>query len=33
VVEAVTAGDARRAHTAADAYLEATERIMLEGLS
>ena len=33
VVEAVIAGDARRAHTAADAYLEATERIMLEDLA
>lgn len=32
VVEAVTSQDARQAHTAADAYLRATERIMLEGL-
>jgi DNA-binding FadR family transcriptional regulator len=32
VVEAVTAGDARRAHEAADTYLRATERIMLDGL-
>ncbi|MGQ4389674.1 FadR/GntR family transcriptional regulator [Streptomyces sp. SAS_270] len=33
VVEAVTAGDARQAHTAADAYLEATERLMRENLA
>lgn len=33
VVEAVTAGDARRAHAAADDYLRVTERIMLEGLA
>ncbi|GAA3769997.1 hypothetical protein GCM10022403_001710 [Streptomyces coacervatus] len=33
VVEAVTSGDSRRAHTAADAYLRDTERIMLEGLA
>lgn len=33
VVEAVTAGDARRAHAAADAYLEATERLMRENLA
>ncbi|MFG2602517.1 FadR/GntR family transcriptional regulator [Streptomyces sp. NPDC048514] len=32
VVEAVTSGDARGAHAAADAYLGETERIMLEGL-
>ncbi|MFD4408293.1 FadR/GntR family transcriptional regulator [Streptomyces sp. NPDC058476] len=33
VVEAVVDADARRAHTAADAYLRDTERIMLEGLA
>ncbi|MGW3115559.1 FadR/GntR family transcriptional regulator [Streptomyces sp. NPDC001107] len=33
VVEAVTSGDSSRAHTAADAYLRDTERIMLEGLA
>ncbi|WP_406840226.1 FadR/GntR family transcriptional regulator [Streptomyces sp. AHU1] len=33
VVEAVTAGDARRAREAADTYLRETERIMLEGLA
>ncbi|MFF0021501.1 FadR/GntR family transcriptional regulator [Streptomyces sp. NPDC004082] len=33
VVAAVLAGDGPRAHAAADAYLEATERIMLEGLA
>ncbi|MGW2717528.1 FadR/GntR family transcriptional regulator [Streptomyces sp. NPDC001492] len=33
VVEAVTSGDGGRAHTAADAYLRDTERIMLEGLA
>ncbi|WP_037615517.1 FadR/GntR family transcriptional regulator [Streptomyces aureus] len=33
VVEAVTAGDARRAREAADSYLRDTERIMLEGLA
>jgi GntR family transcriptional repressor for pyruvate dehydrogenase complex len=33
VVEAVTSGDARRAHAAADAYLRDTEKIMLEGLA
>jgi GntR family transcriptional repressor for pyruvate dehydrogenase complex len=33
VVEAVTSGDSRQAHTAADAYLRDTERIMLEGLA
>jgi GntR family transcriptional repressor for pyruvate dehydrogenase complex len=32
VVEAVTSGDAREAHAAAEAYLRETERIMLEGL-
>ena len=32
VVEAVTSGDSRQAHAAADAYLRDTERIMLEGL-
>ena len=31
VVEAVTSGDSRQAHMAADAYLRDTERIMLEG--
>ncbi|MFD8425137.1 FadR/GntR family transcriptional regulator [Streptomyces sp. NPDC059466] len=33
VVEAVLAEDARRAHAAADAYLGATERIMLDDLA
>ncbi|MER6424998.1 GntR family transcriptional regulator [Streptomyces sp. NPDC001137] len=33
VVEAVTSGDSRQAHTAADDYLRETERIMLEGLA
>ncbi|MFG2479148.1 FadR/GntR family transcriptional regulator [Streptomyces fagopyri] len=33
VVEAVLAADAPRAHAAADAYLEATERIMLDDLA
>ncbi|WP_369255015.1 FadR/GntR family transcriptional regulator [Streptomyces sp. R35] len=33
VVEAVTSQDARQAHTAADTYLRATERIMLDGLA
>ena len=33
VVEAVTSGDRSQAHTAADAYLRDTERIMLEGLA
>ncbi|WP_327666477.1 GntR family transcriptional regulator [Streptomyces sp. NBC_00485] len=33
VVEAVTSGDGRRAHSAADTYLRDTERIMLEGLA
>ncbi|WP_406437856.1 GntR family transcriptional regulator [Streptomyces sp. NBC_01613] len=33
VVEAVTSGDGPRAHTAADAYLRDTERIMLKGLA
>ncbi|MEV6944715.1 GntR family transcriptional regulator [Streptomyces sp. NPDC051172] len=33
VVEAVTSGDSRQAHAAADAYLRDTEQIMLEGLA
>ncbi|MFI1567946.1 FadR/GntR family transcriptional regulator [Streptomyces sp. NPDC020490] len=33
VVEAVTDGDGRRAHAAADTYLRDTEQIMLEGLA
>jgi DNA-binding FadR family transcriptional regulator len=33
VVAAVIAGDGPRAHAAADAYLESTERIMLERLA
>ena len=33
VVDAVTAGDARQAHAAADTYLRVTEAIMLEGLA
>ncbi|MFG2787990.1 FadR/GntR family transcriptional regulator [Streptomyces sp. NPDC048419] len=33
VVEAVTSGDARRAHAAADAYLRDTEKVMLGGLA
>lgn len=33
VVDAVLAGDARGAHAAADAYLAATERIMLDDLA
>ncbi|NUP44898.1 MAG: FadR family transcriptional regulator [Streptomyces sp.] len=33
VVEAVTSGDSRQAHAAADVYLRDTERIMLEGLA
>jgi DNA-binding FadR family transcriptional regulator len=33
VVEAVTAGDARRARAAADDYLRITERVMLDGLA
>ncbi|MEV6395097.1 GntR family transcriptional regulator [Streptomyces sp. NPDC051907] len=33
VVEAVAAGDETAAHAAAEAYLTATERIMLEGLA
>ncbi|MEU7426000.1 GntR family transcriptional regulator [Streptomyces sp. NPDC040750] len=32
VVEAVTSGDARAAHAAADTYLRETEQIMLKGL-
>ena len=33
VVAAVTSGDSRQAHAAADAYLHDTERIMLEALA
>ncbi|WP_028799410.1 FadR/GntR family transcriptional regulator [Streptomyces sp. 142MFCol3.1] len=33
VVAAVTAGDTGKAHAAAEAYLRATERIMLDGLA